>query len=256
MSNALLYCRGVRPQTAAYIAAMAARPPDAEILVLNRAIAMIVDSGAFDNMDALYFLASSTDQASRINVISPGTYNLTKTNSPRFTANVGWDANSSSGYLDTGFNPATAGGKFTQNSACMGVSVSATAATNPAIGNTGTGNSFVTPVTVSNTFAGRLSSAGSSSSANTGIGFFSASRATSATIRLFKNADQLLSGAVPTNTLASSNIGILSDNSGGRYANGVTVTMAFFGRNLTGRQMLVMYQAYAVLAAFYGIALS
>lgn len=240
--------------TAAYINAMSAKPAAAEIIMLDNAIKSIKACGAWTALDGLVFLATGTDQGSRINARQPGVYDLVKINSPRFIAGQGWDSNNGAGYLDTGFNPATAAGRFTRNSACMGVSVSATAATNPAIGNTGTGNSFVTPVTVSNTFAGRLNSAGSSSSANTDIGLYAVARVSASVIRLFKNGNQVLNASVPTTTPASANIGILSENGGGRYAIGVRVTFAWWGGNLTGRQVMEMQKIYAAYAAFYGIA--
>jgi len=252
MSTGRLRIHAIRPQTAAYIAAMTTRPADDEILAIDSAIRLIVDTGAFAKLDGLYFLASATDQASRINIINPGTYNLTKINSPRFTANAGWDANGGAGYLDTGFNPSTAGGKFTQNSACIGIAVSVAAQTNPVFGNIGTGSSFLTARSAGDTFACRLNSVGSNNVASSSNGFFAASRASSTTVRGFKNANQVISATNATITPPSASLGILSDNGGARYALGTTVTFAFMGANLTGRQMLAMYQAYQILANYYG----
>lgn len=252
--NRIKLGRSICAETKAYIDAMSVKPSPAEIIMLDKCMRLIKDCGALGWLDGLYFLLGGVEQDTRINAKNPGTYNLTKINSPRFTVNGGWDANTNAGYLDTGFNPATAAGKFQQNKSCLGVGVLTAVAANPTIGNTGSGNSFVTPRSASDTFVGRMSSLGSSNVANTSIGLFTTSRATSALNRLFKNSGQVLSTAIASTTMASANIGILSDNSGSRYAAGMIVAFAFFGGSLTGGQVLQMYKAYQLYCAFYGVA--
>lgn len=254
--NRIKIGRAICTETKAYIDAMFIKPSPAEIIMLDKCIRLIKDCGALSQLDGLYFLLGGTDQGTRVNAKQPGTYNLTKINSPRFTVNGGWDANTNAGYLDTGFSPSTAGGRFAQNSSCLGVGVLTAVAANPTIGNTGTGNSFVTPRSASDTFVGRMSSLGSSNVANTGIGLFAVARAMPTIARLIKNGGQVLSTAISSTTLASSNINILSDNGGSRYAAGMKVSFAFFGGNLTGWQMLQMYKAYQTYCSFYGVSSS
>lgn len=240
--------------TAAYINAMSAKPAAAEIIMLDNAIKSIKACGAWLALDGLVFLATGTDHDSRINVRQPGMYDLVKVNSPRFIAGQGWDSNAGAGYLDTQFNPVTAAGRFAQNNASMGIAVSTNAAANPVMGNTGSGNAFITVRSGTDTFTGRLSSLGSSNVANTDIGLYAVARVSASVIRLFKNGNQVLNASVPTTTPASASIGILSENGGGRYAIGVRATFAWWGGNLTGRQVMEMQKIYAAYAAFYGIA--
>lgn len=86
----------------------------------KRAIDLYLDalwrSGAWSLMDALYVMAAQDTQAANLNWISTS-YGLTATGSPTFAAYRGYTPDGSTTFLDTGFNPATAGGKFTQNSA-------------------------------------------------------------------------------------------------------------------------------------------
>lgn len=251
-----LKARGIEAETAIYLAALVTHLSDAEIQMIDRIIKRLKRCGAWSLLDFLNFLVTGTDADSRINVRQPGTYNLIKVNSPLFIPGVGWNSNGSSGYLDTGFNPASAAGRFAQNSSCLGIGISTIAQANPVIGNTGTGNSFLTPQSGSNTFTARLNSLGSSNAANTSIGLFAISRLVASTILMFKNGGLFLASAVPSTTMASSNIGILSDNSGGRYSSGMTATFAFAGAGLSGMQMQEIYRAYQEYCAFYGIATS
>ncbi len=107
-------------QAAALIARMspaASAPRSGQIFTL---VAALVAAGVWQKLDALYLLAAHSAQAARLNWIADQ-YNLTAVNSPTFTADRGYQGNGTSSYLDTGFVPAVAGGRFAQNSAAMGL---------------------------------------------------------------------------------------------------------------------------------------
>lgn len=85
----------------------------------KRAIDLYLDalwrSGSWSLMDALYVMAAQDEAAATLNWISTS-YGLTATGSPTFAAYRGYTPDGSTTFLDTGFNPTTAGGKFTLNS--------------------------------------------------------------------------------------------------------------------------------------------
>src|SRR6266550_1151032 len=78
------------------------------------AICALVSNGFFPGgatpLDALYFFVNASAANARVNVINPGTYNLTEHGTCTFTANVGMQGDGSTCYEDTGFKPSTAGG--------------------------------------------------------------------------------------------------------------------------------------------------
>ncbi len=54
-----------------------------------------------NTLDLFYLFGVDDEDDSRINLIAPGTNDLTKTNSPTFTANQGWTGDGGTGYLQT-----------------------------------------------------------------------------------------------------------------------------------------------------------
>lgn len=86
----------------------------------NDLICGMVSKGLWTKADAIYVLATQNTTSARLNLKS-SSFSLTAMNSPTFTIDRGYAGNGTTSYLDTGFNPSTAGGVFTQNSASMGV---------------------------------------------------------------------------------------------------------------------------------------
>lgn len=81
----------------------------------------------FAQLDVLYIWAAPTEtNASLINLVNPGTFNGTKTGTcaPCFSAYVGYTGNASDFFIDSGFNPFSAGSPhYVLNSATVGVYV-------------------------------------------------------------------------------------------------------------------------------------
>ncbi len=71
-------------------------------------------------LDVLYVLAAADAQAALINWVSPGTRNLTATNSPTFEADRGYTGDGATNFLTPGV-ALTSFSKFTLNSAHVGV---------------------------------------------------------------------------------------------------------------------------------------
>lgn len=103
---------------------MAVAPSDADALCIDAAIRGLISSGIWAKLDCFWMPGQATEQAATLNWKQTA-FNLTVVrtggNMP-FTPYQGWhrtDANP--GYIRTGFNPSTAGGLYTQNSACIGL---------------------------------------------------------------------------------------------------------------------------------------
>jgi hypothetical protein len=91
-------------------------PPTAERKALiDTCVRALVAGGVWDLLDVLDVSAAADDQASLINWISPGTHDATAVDGPSFVADQGYTF-ASTAYLDSNFNPATAGGNYAQNS--------------------------------------------------------------------------------------------------------------------------------------------
>jgi hypothetical protein len=70
-------------------------------------------------IDTLYMLAAPNSAASLLN-LKNASFPLTPHGATTFAANTGINSDGTTGYLDTGFNPSTAGGNYTLNSASAG----------------------------------------------------------------------------------------------------------------------------------------
>lgn len=79
-------------------------------------------SGCGPKLDVLYIFAAKDEATSELNLCSTK-YTAVKHGSPTLTAYAGWKgvAGSTTDYLDTTFNPTTAGGNTTQNSAHVSI---------------------------------------------------------------------------------------------------------------------------------------
>jgi hypothetical protein len=111
---------GLDPAAVALIARMSVAPDLARAGVIDTLVRALKGAGVWAKLDALYLLAAHDAQAARLNWVS-ASYALTVAGAPVFTVDRGYTGDGSAAYLDSGFNPASAGGKFAQNDAHMGV---------------------------------------------------------------------------------------------------------------------------------------
>lgn len=107
-------------ETLAYLAAMAVQPDATRKALLDTLIVALMTSGAWADLDWISPMWMHDAQAARINAVTPALA-ATPINSPIFTVDRGYTFNGATSYLDTGWNPSTAGGKFVQNDNTMGI---------------------------------------------------------------------------------------------------------------------------------------
>jgi len=103
------------------VAAMTGTPTDLRKGYIARCIGALYAGGVWAKTDVLWMLAAHDAQAARLNWITPASFTLSEVNSPTFTTDRGYAGDGSTSYLDTGWDAATNGVSYTQNSAHAGV---------------------------------------------------------------------------------------------------------------------------------------
>lgn len=86
-------------------------------LIVDTMITGLIADGVWSKLDRLWILAADNSPSALTDMVA--TALATAVNSPTFTANRGYTGNGTTSYVDSNFNPATAGGLFAQNSACI-----------------------------------------------------------------------------------------------------------------------------------------
>lgn len=238
------YCAEAR----AAFAAMTVQPSDALKVLYNTAIMGLKAAGTWAKRDLIYLLNVETAQAARVNLKTPGTYDLTATGGPTFTAKVGYAGNGTTAYLDTGFNPATAGGQFIRDSANLTAgSLKLGTDAGLLIAQIVLGSSsYIYPrFTDSTTYARANSSAAVElASVTDGRAVWSINRSGASAAQLYKDGVSVGTGADASVALASSNVALF--RSGTAYFNGGAWRGAA-GGSLTAGEIAA---ENAVLAAF------
>jgi hypothetical protein len=216
---------------------------------------LVSDSGGlWAKLDALYFLATDTAAHALLNLKSTS-FNATAVGSPTFTADQGYAGTDASAvkYLDSGFNPATAGGAYTQNSAHVLVwsntNAQSTSSGGGAIGVASTSSTNVTeiyPRYPTNTFYARINDgAGSSGVANNdSTGLFVATRSGASAQNGYKNAVDQGITPVASGALPSTNIAIIGFNmvtGGHNSGSALQYSAASIGGSLTATNVTNLY---------------
>ena len=96
-----------------------ADPGAARKTVYSTLIDGLVSDGVWAKLDVLCMLAAANSATALTNLKS-ASFNPTAVAAPTFTADRGFTGNGTSSYLNSNFNPATAGGQYTLNSATLG----------------------------------------------------------------------------------------------------------------------------------------
>lgn len=102
-------------------AAMTTAPTSARKVLIDRTIRSLKAAGIWSKLDDVQVYAAHDEQAALLNWKNPGTFNGTNVSGTAFVADRGFTGDGVADYIDTNFNPSTAGGNYAQNSACFGV---------------------------------------------------------------------------------------------------------------------------------------
>lgn len=205
-----------------YIDAMTPRPTSARMGHISTFVSALKSGSIWTKLDALYLLAAHDAQAAGLNVKAPGTYTLTAVSSPVFTVDRGYKGTgsgaSAGGYLDAGFNPATAGGHFALNDASLWVWVETAATTSASltmaeIGNT-SGRIFTQSATALSGHARSNNAVDTVAAWGADTGLYGWSRSASGTYDRYLNDTAIGAAAVASVAILSTPIYILRSSAG------------------------------------------
>lgn len=195
-------------EATALIARMTTTPSTGRQALIGNLIAALKNAGVWPKLDAFYVHAAHDNQASRLNWIS-SSYTEVANGTITFTTDRGWAGDASTGYLDTGFNPATASSpNWVQNNACVGVwSRTVAGQASSCLGmSTGTGQMSILPRNGSNFSTLRVNDSATAQNGSTygatvldGSGYFVGNRPDANTQGLYRNSVALFNdGARPS----------------------------------------------------------
>ena len=239
-------------ETTALVARFSGAPSLDRKVKIDTLIKALKVAGVWAKLDALYVLAAHDAQAAQRNWIADA-YNLTPTNAPTFTADRGYAGNGSTSYLDTGFNPSTAAGKFQRNDAYFGIwSRTAGQTTASCAGYfSGTDGVSILPRSASNLMTGRINQAAADDTSPTstvtdGSGLFGVTRTGASALRLARNGAELDTGTTASTALVNGNFRLGSIGAVGFST--IELSAGLIGSQLTVAEETA---AYAALNAYY-----
>ena len=228
----------------AAFAAMSVQPSVPLKSLYDACIVSLKAAGVWTKLDALYLMNVETAQAARLNIKNPGTYNLTATSSPTFTAKVGYAGDGAAAYLNTNFNPTTASSpNFTQNSAHVSVwSLKSGTDAAPAFGMAGSGNTGLYPKFTDNKAYGQINEAtsGANVAVADGLGHYIANRSAAGAEQLYKNGSSIATAANASASPANAVLAVF--RLGSSFFNG-GAAMATVGPSLTAQEASDLYTA-------------
>jgi hypothetical protein len=219
----------------------------------------LVTNGVWATLDFLYIFATNTTSGSATAVaglnLKSNSFPITVHGSPTFTPDAGYTgvAGSTTVWLDTGFNPATAGGQYTLNSA----QISLWSFTNTMqSGNVPIGIATATDVTqMVPWYTGNImycwvnqpsgSSTSGTSASSSGLSTCSRTSSAAAGLTMYENGSVVASNLTTggSSAIPSLSMPILAQNNAGTVGSGTAylVPMAAAGSGLSSGQVSTLY---------------
>lgn len=257
LKGAVLF--GCEPQEARnYIARLSIVPTGVERSAIIALFRSLKSAGLLSALDALY-IGAATAADTLLNAIS-ATGTATATNSPAWTKYRGYTGNGSNASLNSNINPSTASGlHYTKDAASIfAFMLSQPGNTGAVIGrNASPGYSFIVPYTS----AGRMQAAINGDSGGyynsnatnpikNGLGLSAIVRESATTIKMYKGASLIATGAVNSTEIPNGTIRGLSGN--GLFTDGELGAWGFGGA-LTAYQVAVLNSALTNYFAALGV---
>jgi hypothetical protein len=229
------------PSAVTLFAAMTIQPNRALKKAYNDCIVSLKAQSLWTKLDGVYLEDVHDAQAARLNVVNPGTFNLTAFNLPTFTAKQGYTGNGTTAYLDTNCNPSTAPGlHFTRDNACIFAWHRENVSDSALMGVSSAGaETFIKPAAGAGSGVFRVNS-GSTSSATLSdeSGLFLVNRDSSTTVQVYQNGTSIASGASASAAIPSSDLFLLRERT--NFSSG-TVVMAGFGSSFSSTDAANLY---------------
>lgn len=197
---------GFDPDAAALWARRSTPPTVARMAIDDTLVKALKAAGVWPKLDVLYVLAAADSQAARLNWKS-SSFTATPVNSPTFTADRGYQGDGVSSYLDSGFNPTTAGGLFSQDSGH--ISIWSRSSEQTTVADAGNSNSLINARESTDQTPLRINAAATIrtplASVTDGKGHFVASRTSSSSSRAYRNGSPLTAEQASVSSSVDSN---------------------------------------------------
>jgi hypothetical protein len=192
-------------------------PEGARKKVIDTFIKGLKADGIWALLDTLWVTAAHSQQASRLNWKTPGTFTLTEVNSPAWVTDRGYTSNGSTSYLDTNFAPGTHAAQYTLNNASAGVYLRTDLNESTVdMGDSTSGNRLLIDSRFTGSYFGGVNDISNLSVAvSDSLGMFSAVRTSSSARSLWVRGISVASDAQASSAVPVDNIYILCRNNGG-----------------------------------------
>lgn len=176
----------------------------------------LVTDSVWTKLDALYIFATADTTTAALSLVN-ATYNLTITGSFTFAADTGWTGDGGTTYMNTNFNPSTAGGQYARNSASVGAYVRTSRSSSAAYGELGLNDNVVSLIRMLPLFSGDLYYCAlngfQTTIANTNAqGSWIQSRTSSSLVTLYKNGSSFGTASDTSTALINGNIYVFAEN--------------------------------------------
>lgn len=248
-------------QTVAFFGRLATQPSNARAALYDTLIGALVTAGVWSLLDVLYLLAAS-DSATALTNLASASFGATAVSSPAFTANRGYAGNGSTSYINSNYDPSTAGGQYSLNSGHMAVwDMTVRAGTNtsflcgrhPSSG----GEILIAPhFSGPNTYC-RINDSLTGMPDTVSNGFFTASRTSSSLVTGYLNGSSFGTKSNSTGPVGAGNLFIgASNNAGAPFLPSTDQVSCFCaGGGLTSTQVAALYNAiHAYMQSAAGVA--
>lgn len=234
------------PATVAILSAFTTIPSTARQLLINNLVVTLKNAGIWSLLDFFYIFAAANSQASLVNWKNPGAFSATVVNSPTFTVDRGYTFDGATNFVDTNFNPSSASGNYSLNSA----SFSAWLLTNN-FGNfagrfDGT-NTFVISAFTPNVFVriNEVNATNPETIVSTASGLFVGNRSASNALQVYINGSQVFSDTSSSSIIPVGDC-LIGTVGGGFFATaGAQCAGSSMGSSLTSVQATALYEAEA-----------
>ncbi|MDP3740357.1 MAG: hypothetical protein Q8R02_23425 [Hyphomonadaceae bacterium] len=227
--------------------------------LVSQTVRRLKQGGVWANLDRLWLFAAENSTQALIDLKARAV--ATAVNSPTFTASRGFAGDGATAYIDTGFNPATAGGNYVRDDACEGAWVeTAQTASASAHHYMSYDEAIYTYIRQTNTTAysfGVNNAAGDTSyTFVTQTGAWHAQRTASNAYALYQNGVSVQTGALTSAAVSSRNFFVLAGNNGGApyLPTDGRLSGAWLGKSLTVGQLAAFYAAMRAYMTAVGVA--
>ncbi|HGF5556394.1 TPA: hypothetical protein ACF210_001325 [Klebsiella quasipneumoniae subsp. similipneumoniae] len=229
-------------ETTALLARMTTQPTEIQKAAINRLYYDLKQAGILAKLDGLWLGISTSRLDARLNLVGPS-FTLTENGSIGFNISSGWMFSGSS-WLETGFNPSTAGGHYSKDSASFGVLVAGASNSGVFMGAYDGANGMTLSRT-DNTLNARINNnellAGQISLSGTTL--FSVSRLDNMSAALYSGSKLVAMGESPSLPLANASVNIGRARAASGWYTSATICAAFIGSGLTESEIFALNDA-------------